>query len=90
VEKNCGMTRDARFFRIQYTKKGEKYNKRPQNVPNYHTMKQMTTKYVYQIVSTKYQNVPIPRLSKYSKIVVLGMKIYHLAALGMTSKPANA
>jgi hypothetical protein len=63
-------------FKCKIPKWG-KYTKRPQHIPRCHKIKQMTTKYVYQM----YQNVSFQGLPKCTNFGVVGVKIYQLATL---------
>jgi hypothetical protein len=64
--------RVARFFLVQHTKTGKicqitiKYTKRPLHIPNGHKI---------------YQHLPLKDPSKFIKICIFGLKIYHLATL---------
>jgi hypothetical protein len=72
---NCERchTQGARFLFVKHTKNGKKYTKQPKNIQNGHenipTGREIHQKFHFQ------------GLPKYTKFGILGMQIYHLAAL---------
>jgi hypothetical protein len=56
--KSMSWRRVARFFLTQFTKRGEKYTKWPQNVPNGHVSYQIAVKYTNILHSEALQNLP--------------------------------
>jgi hypothetical protein len=77
-------TRVVSFFLVQITQKWGKCTKWPQTIPNGHNLYQMTK--IYSKLSQNMTTTSIPRPSKFDQIGIFGLKINHLATLGLHTR----